>query len=227
MIRRLSVLIMSIGVIFALVLAPTASSADEATPNPVTKIVQKVKDLVQPKNIQAAVDAPPATEDDDTPPNETEDPVGPDHGSTQGLDLRIGDQPILGLNKNNATIEDDDSTHADSAALSLLGSDLFASSSSSNGGDDFQSNSPAGALLDAICLASGNNVCVQALYSEAHSYQDGDTSHSHATSGIANACLLGGLGGGGLPRPARTAWWARAWLSPTRRRIATGRPGRP
>src|SRR5688572_27790467 len=108
MIRRLSVLIMSIGLSLALVLAPTASSADdEPTPNPVTKTLQKVKNLVTPNNVQAAVDAPePPASDDDTSPNETENPVGPDHASTRGLDTRILTQGILGLNTNNATIND-------------------------------------------------------------------------------------------------------------------------
>ncbi len=200
MIRRLSVLIMSIGVIFALVLAPTASSADEATPNPVTKIVQKVKDLVQPKNIQAAVDAPPATEDDDIPPNETEDPVGPDHASTQGLNATLGGNSLAGLNQNNATIEDDDSTHADSAALTVLGTNLFGASASSDG-TTYERNEPLGIVLDALCTASVNNICVDLLYSEAHATQTAGESHAHAESGILNACLFGGglaLPGGGV-----------------------------
>ena len=198
MIRRLSVLIMSIGVIFALVLAPTASSADEATPNPVTEIVQKVKDLVQPKNIQAAVDAPPATEDDDTPPNETEDPVGPDHASTRGLDLRIGEQPLVGLNHNNATIEDNDATHADSAALSLFGAPK-----SSARPPAMAVVYSATSLLESCSIPSAPavDVCVDALYSEAGATEDGSTSNSYAKSGILNVCAFGGdalaLPGGG------------------------------
>src|SRR5687768_3072028 len=70
MIRRLSVLILSAGLSLALVLAPSASSADESTPNPVDQVVKTVQDLVEPKDVQTAdhADAPdPPAEDDDLP----------------------------------------------------------------------------------------------------------------------------------------------------------------
>ena len=203
MIRRLSVLIMSIGLSLALVLAPTATSAeDEAQPNPVEQVVKQVQDLVSPKNVQTAVDAPePPASDDDTPPNETENPVGPDHASTRGLDTGLGPiggttLSLVGVNHNNATVEDDDSTHADSAALTLLGTDLFGTSASSDG-DNYEESSPFGFILDAICAGSSGNICVEALYSESHATQDASTSHAHARSGILNACVGGGAGDGG------------------------------
>ena len=125
MIRRLSVLIMSIGLSLALVLAPTASSADETTPNPVVEDPSKGQEPRQPKNVQAAVDAPdPPAPTTTSPPNETENPVGPDHGSTRGLETAFLGIDLVGLNHDNATIEDDDRATADSTALSLLGTEL-------------------------------------------------------------------------------------------------------
>jgi hypothetical protein len=207
MIRRLSVLIMSAGLGLALVLAPTATSAeDEAQPNPVDQVVKTVQDLVQPKNVQTSdhADAPdPPDEDDDIAPNETENPVGPDHGSTRGLDTGIGPiggttLSLLGLNHNNATVNDDDTTHADSAPLKLLGSDLFGTSASATEGqNNTDSSAPAGFILDLICAFSGDNICVKALYSESHASEDEDFSHAHAASGVLNACIGGGATGDG------------------------------
>ena len=196
MIRRLSVLIMSVGLSTALVLAPTASSADETTPNPVVKTLQKVKTLVSPKNVQAAVDAPePPASDDDIPPNETENPVGPDHATTRGLSAFALNQGLIGLNHNNATVNDDDTTTAHSSALNALGLELFPASASS-GGTNYERNEPLGVVLDVVCAITANNVCVDALYSEAHATEDATSSHAHAESGILNACI----GGGGLPQ---------------------------
>ena len=114
MIRRLSVLVMSVGLSTALVLAPTASSADETTPNPVVKTLQKVKTLVSPKNVQAAVDAPePPASDDDISTQRDPEPgrTGPrDHARAERLQPLI--RSLVGLNHNNATVNDDDTTTA-------------------------------------------------------------------------------------------------------------------
>ena len=240
MIRRLSVLIMSTGLGLALVLAPTATSAeDEPQPNPVEKVVKQVQDLVAPKNVQTAVDAtdPPAS-DDDSPGNETQNPVGPDHASTRGVDVALIETGLLGVNHDSATVNDDDSSSADSTLLSIGGTKVIGTHADSNGRQRglVQHPRPRVRRLRAAHCAP------RLLYSESYASNDGTTSSATARSGILNACLGGsdtdqtngcdGVVGAGLtpvrrerrarpgapvrPRPARatSAWAPASWRRP-------------
>ena len=190
MIRRLSVLVMSTGLGLALVLAPSASSAeDEAQPNPVEQVIKTVQDVVSPKNVQTAdhADAPdPPASDDDIPSNETVNPVGPDHGSTRGLNIKLGGQDVLGLNHDNATINDDGSATADSTLLSLGGSEVIGTHADSTGDSEDTFNP-----LAPLCAGTEGQLCAELLYSESYATNDGTTSSSTARSGIINACLGG------------------------------------
>ena len=197
MIRRLSVLILSTGLGLALVLAPTATSAeDEPQPNPVDTIIKQVQDLVAPKNVQTAdhADAPdPPAEDDDIPTNETENPVGPDHGSTRGIEAFLAGTSLLGLNHDNATINDDDSAVADSTLLSLGGTKILGTNADSTGGagPGPGTNEDTFNPLGPLCAGTGGALCADVLYSESRATNDGTTSTSQARSGVLNACLGG------------------------------------
>ena len=142
---------------------------------------------MQPKNVQAAVDAPdPPASDDDISPNETENPVGPDHGSTRGVDTKFLGFDLVGLNHDNATIEDNDRATADSTALSLFGSELAGAHAQSDGDPEDHFD-----LLAPVCVATAGGVCVSVLYADAYASNDGSTSESYSQSGLADVCLGG------------------------------------
>ena len=142
MIRRLSVLIMSIGLGLALVLAPTASSAEDERSTRIrsTKVLKKVQDLVQPKNVQPPsmrrIRPRPTTTT--SPPNETENPVGPDHASTRGIDAGALQDSLLGLNHDNATVKDDDTTSRRLGRAEPAGTNLFGTPRPLRRADDFR-----------------------------------------------------------------------------------------
>lgn len=174
----------ALGLFFALLMTP--ASAEEPAPDAIGKVVKTVTDLIKPKNVNTAVEAPPPSSDDDLPGNETQDPSSPDHGSTKGVEVKIGEQPILGLNHDNATVNDDDSTSADSTLLSLGGQEIIGAHASSTG-DNSDFFNPLGPL----CAGSGGALCADVLYSEAYATDDGTTSSSYSRSGVLNACVGG------------------------------------
>ena len=140
-----------------------------------------------PAPAPSVVEAPPPSSDSDLPGNETVDPVGPDHGSTQGAVVKIGDQEIAGVGNDNATVNDDDSTTADSSLLTLGGQEILGTHASSTGTNESHFGNP----LAPVCVGSDGAVCLTVLYADAYATDNGSTSHSQSRSGIANACLGG------------------------------------
>ena len=151
------------------------------TPAPSTAVVQA------PPPSAAVVQAPPPSSDSDLPGNETEDPTGPDHGSTRGLESSVAGQDVAGVGNDNATVNDDDSTTADSALLTLGGQEVLGTHADSNGANESHFGDP----LAPVCEGSSGGVCLTVLYADAFATDDGSTSHSQSRSGIANACAGG------------------------------------
>lgn len=133
-----------------------------------------------------AVQASPSSSDSDLPGNETVDPKAPDHGSTQGAVVKVGDQEIAGVSSDKATV-DDDSTMADSSLLTLGGQEILGTHADSTGTNESHFGDP----LAPLCEGSGGAVCLRVLYADAYATDDGSTSHSQSESGIAKACLGG------------------------------------
>jgi hypothetical protein len=185
--RSIRVMVSCLLIILGLSFTAAPASADEQ-PNPVTKVVQTVKKLVTPKKkVSTTVVAPSPSTDDDSPGHETTDPVAPDHASTRGLNTGILGTGVAGLNQDSATVNDDDSTSADSTLLSLGGQEVFGTHADSTGGPNEDSFN----ILAPLCVVSGGKVCVEALYSESTAFDDGTSSTATARSGLVSACLLG------------------------------------
>lgn len=140
-----------------------------------------------PAPVSTAVQAPPPSSDSDLPGNETVDPTAPDHGSTQGAVAKIGDQEIAGVSNDKATVNDDDSTTADSSLLTLGGQEILGTHADSTGTNESHFGNP----LAPLCEGSGGAVCLTVLYADAYATDNGSTSHSQSRSGIVNACLGG------------------------------------
>ena len=140
-----------------------------------------------PAPTSTSVQAPPPSSDSDLPGNETVDPKAPDHGSTQGAVVKVGDQEIAGVNNDKATVNDDDSTTADSSLLTLGGQEILGTHADSTGTNESHFGDP----LAPLCEGSDGAVCLTVLYADAYATDDGSTSHSQSRSGIANACLGG------------------------------------
>ena len=182
---------LSIGLVLS---APAAASA--ANPDPVGDIVKGVVTLLEPITnssapVNTAVQAPPPQSPGSTSPgNVTPAPQGADHGSAKGVDAHMGDQAIAGVSDNDATVNDDDSTSADSTLLSLGGNEVLGTHADSNGEKETHFD-PLAPITAPICDGSTGAVCLRVLYADAYATDDGKTSHSRARSGIASACLGG------------------------------------
>ena len=191
--RRVFSSLLVIGLGFALMMAPaTANAEEEATPNPVTKIVAKIQQTVQPKSnddvsTQSHVDAPdPPFSDSDSTGNETQNPTGPDHASTRGIFTNLLGEEVVTTNDDNATIHDDDRATADSTALAVGGNEIIGAHADSDGTtqDDFD-------ILFPLCDGTGGAICISVLYAHAQASDDGDTSQAQSQSGLVDVCLGG------------------------------------
>ena len=221
MIRKLSVLVMTLGLGLALGLAPSASSAaDEPQPNPVKKVIEKIQDIVKPSNVHAAaVEAPePPASDDDSPGNETVNPSSPDHAANDGVEAGIGTLNLLGANRDNATVNDDDTTSADSTALSLLGLELIGAHATSGGTTEDHFGDP----LSPLCEASGGAACLGLIFSDAQASNDGTTAQATSKSGVADVCALGSDPGGESCAGGLLSLGAATGTSTISRDVATG-----
>lgn len=182
--------IVSLGL--AMMMMMTPASAADSDPDPAGGLLKSVTGLLQsksaPKNVAPAVEAPqPPSSDSDIPPNETEDPSSPDHGSTRGVEAKIGDTDIAGVSQDNATVNDDDSTTANANLLSLGGQQVLGANADSNGANEDH----FGDFLAPLCDVSGGALCLKLLYADAVATDDGSTSHAQSSTGILDACLLG------------------------------------
>lgn len=179
------------------VVSLSVSPASAAGTDPLGDLLGGVTTLLEPVTapapapvptpVSTAVQAPPPSSDSDLPGNETVDPTGPDHGSTRGAEVKIGDQDIAGVGNDNATVNDDDSTTADSSLLALGGQEILGTHADSAGTNESHFGDP----LAPLCEGSGGAVCLTVLYADAYATDNGSTSHSQSRNGIANACLGG------------------------------------
>ena len=134
--------------------------------------------------LQAGPIGPPVV-DDDSPGHETEDPVGPDHGSGFVGNVDLGEGDVADVAGYNATIQDDDTSSSDVTVLGLLGSELIGAHSNSEGTQAERVN-----LLGPLCEGTGGGLCLNLLYAEAISEDDGDST-ARARGGVAAVCLFG------------------------------------
>ena len=185
------------------VLVPAMAIAAEIDParGPVGDAVGSVtKNLPQPeppsgsgggKGANLAVPSQPAPEppasDDDSPGHETENPEQPDHGGGHVADVDFLEEDAVDVSDNEATVEDDDSTSADSTLLALGGMEVLGAHADSSGPKE----SHAGDPLAPLCEGSAGALCLRILYSDAYADETGSTSSSSSESGIAELCVAG------------------------------------
>lgn len=131
---------------------------------------------------------PPApTSDDDLAGHETADPAPPDHGQATIAHTSIGGRDIATVGDNKATVEDDDSTKADSTLIAIGGEEILGTHADSEGANESHFGDP----LAPVCEGSDGQVCLQILYADAWATDDGTTSSSRSQSGVADVCLGG------------------------------------
>lgn len=181
----------------AAVMSISAGPASAATsPDPVGDLINGVTSLLQPAATKAAptksaVSAPaPQSPSGTSAGNTTTPPQPPDHGSAKGVEVKIGTQPVVGVGNNNATVNDDDSTTAESQLLTLGGNSILGAKAASTG-DNHDAFDPLAPITSALCDGSGGAACLNVLYATADATDDGKTSHSLSRSGITNACVGG------------------------------------
>lgn len=130
---------------------------------------------------------PPPSSDDDLAGHETADPVPPDHGRATVIDTDIAGEDVATVGDNRATVQDDDSTSADSTLVAIGGEEVMGTHADSDG----QGESHFGDPLAPVCEGSEGQVCLRILYADAWATDDGGTSSSRSRSGVAAVCLGG------------------------------------
>jgi len=175
----------------------SVSSASAADSDPAGTLLGGAKTILQPITKPApapaktAVVTPPAAPGGDTSPgNTTTPPKAPDHGSSQGILAKLGTSEVAGQGSNDATINDDDSTKADSTLLSLGGNEVLGTHADSKGTQESHFD-PLAPITTPICDGSSGGACVDVLYADAYATDDGSKSHAQSRSGIASACIGG------------------------------------
>lgn len=170
-------------------------------PDPVGDLVKKGQTNLGAvkKGSNASVpsrDAPNPTpaNDDDSPGHETANPQAPDHGSSHAAQGDLGGQEVANVADGNSTVNDDDSTSADSTLLAVGGNEVIGSHASSDG--DNHSSGPV--PQPPICDTTNGEICLNLLYSESNATDDGDSSDSSTSNGVFKLCL-----GGSDPSGAR------------------------
>lgn len=177
-----------VAVVALISLTPGAASADQ---DPVGLLGQvssqtaKITKQLAPK--AASAQDPSSASDSDLAGNETENPRSSDHGSAKVVNSTIAGQKVAETGSNDATVDDDDSTKADSTLLALGGEEILGTHADSNGENESHFGDP----LAPLCEGSEGAACLTVLYAHAFATNDGSTSHSQSRSGIANACLGG------------------------------------
>lgn len=171
-------------------MAPATASA--ADPDPIGDLLNGVTKALTPPAPKSAVEPPPPTpgNDSDSPGNETVDPVAPDHAASEGAKVGTPGTPLLGAIDDRSTVNDDDSTQADSTLLSLFGMEIAGAHADSTG-DNQNSFDPLAPLTTPICDGSAGGLCLNALYADTSATDDGTTSNSQSSSGAASGCIGG------------------------------------
>lgn len=199
--RRTQPLLPVVGLVAAalVLMTPGTSSALSALPggpnDPVTDTVttvvpgQQGQPAPEAQEQSAPADARSTTEssDDDSVGHETDDPTSPDHGRATVADLGAAGEKVVTLGDSNATVKDDDSTTADATLLALGGEQVLGTSADSTGTKESHFGDP----LAPLCEGSEGQVCLRVLYADAWASDDGDTSRTRSSSGVADVCLGG------------------------------------
>ncbi len=191
--RRLRAAAAALAAIALVAVGPGTASADEH--DTLKDVLTSVglggqpssPDAEDPEDATAGTPAPSPTSDDDSEGHETEDPKAPDHGRGTVGDVDLQDQDVATVGDSDATVEDDDSTTADSTLLAIGGQEIMGAHADSSG----EKESHFGDPLAPLCDGSEGQVCLRLLYADAWASDDGDTSSSHSQSGVADACLGG------------------------------------
>jgi len=189
------------------VLGGGSASAAANDPDPignlqdtVTKTVQKV---TSPATKKAATkssspsrnastpsrNAPnPPSSDSDSKGHETANPTAPDHGSSYVGHVTLGGNDLADVASGKSTVNDNDSTSADSTLLAIGGTEIIGShADSSNGPSEDHGAFPS----NPFCSSTGGMFCVDLLYSDSYATDDGSSSSSRTRNGVANACIGG------------------------------------
>ena len=182
------VLLISI-IVVSISVSPASAANTDPMGDPLGRATQLLAPVTATPTAPAAAggQAPATSSDSDLPGNETADPTAPDHGSTQGAQAKIGDRDIAGVGNDNATINNNDSTTADSSLLTLGGQEILGTHADSTGTNESHFGDP----LAPLCEGSGGAVCLSVLYADAIATNNGSTSHSQSKSGILKACIGG------------------------------------
>lgn len=191
--RRLRAAAAALAAVALVAVGPGAATADDN--NSVKDFLSSVAGGQSPSQDQTGgsqdatggTPAPSTTSDDDSPGHETADPKAPDHGRATVGDAKVKDQDLATVGDSNGTVNDDDSTKADSTLLAIGGQEIIGAHADSKGTQE----SHAGDPLAPLCDGSGGQVCLRLLYADAWATDDGNTSHSKGQSGVADACLGG------------------------------------
>ena len=199
--RRLMAPLAALAVTAMVVVIPMPSASAAGEPDPVEQLLNSLQsdpateaapsdDASAPGAKLATKSSPPPapSSDDDTVGHETAEPVAPDHGRAEIADLDVDGNDVADVGHNNATVQDDDSTTADSTILALGGQEIAGAHADSNG-TQHDSFEPLAPLTDEVCDGSGDKVCLEVLYAHADATDDGTTSSSSSQNGVTNVCL--------------------------------------
>ncbi|MGH2739726.1 MAG: FGLLP motif-containing membrane protein [Actinomycetota bacterium] len=134
------------------------------------------------------------SEDDDTAPNDTPDPEGAEGDGACATALRIGsgDTEAVAFGRTCARTQDDGAAQGDAVALSIFGNDIGSAASDSREGPDAERSD----TLAPICEGTGGQLCLQILYAESSSSEEGTGSSAESHAALLFLCL-----GGSNPAP--------------------------
>jgi len=189
--RRLRLVAVATSGLLLLMSAPAGAADDTQPPNVIENIVANLRDVTTPgttsPKIQPKAAALPVVEDDDSPGHETPDPVPPDHASASGLVASLAGNDVAGVALADASMANDDSTTADSTALSLGGNEIIGAHADSDGDNQASAGDP----LEPVCEGSDGALCAALVYADAEATEQAHSSSSSSETGVASACVGG------------------------------------
>ncbi|MGH3823899.1 MAG: hypothetical protein ACRDRA_13875 [Pseudonocardiaceae bacterium] len=125
---------------------------------------------------------------DDSPDSDhLDDPHPPDHASGAVADIDLLKSHLLDITKYDATVEDNNESHADSTVLGLGGSRIVGSSADSR---DHKREGENGDALKT-CNGTGGLICLSLLYHNTVATEEHDSALAAARGGVLALCLLG------------------------------------
>ncbi|MDQ6934019.1 MAG: hypothetical protein M3130_01775 [Actinomycetota bacterium] len=136
---------------------------------------------------------PPAV-NGNSPGHNIANPKRPDHGSAYILHSALAGKSLVRIGDSKSTINDNNSSSADTTLLAVGGQEIAGSHARSNG-KRYDSTNP----LLPVCTGTGGKVCISLLYDYATATNSGNSSDSSSGAGLAGVCL-GGTDTTGLPQ---------------------------